>query len=210
MLNSVEELVKRNKKENLVLSLIMFVICILCLILNINNYFRVITNNFVVVNSIDDLYTAIKNKERFITVDLKDATLEMYSLKKTNENNNIINLYPLTIDNKNVLVLISPNTMITDKVSLEILNDTKYIRQIKDKLENNNYESKVLSTIDYNFNRNIEIVKFYVTIFILTISIINIIFSIYGICNIKKHMHIKNIIKNYICSFFYYFMIKYQ
>ncbi len=186
MLNSVEELVKRNKKENLVLSLIMFVICILCLILNINNYFRVITNNFVVVNSIDDLYTAIKNKERFITVDLKDATLEMYSLKKTNENNNIINLYTLTIDNKNVLVLISPNTMITDKVSLEILNDTKYIRQIKDKLENNNYESKVLSTIDYNFNRNIEIVKFYVTIFILTISIINIIFSIYGICNIKK------------------------
>lgn len=186
MLGSVEELVKRNKKENLVLNLIIIIVCILSLMLNINNYFRVISSDYFEIKSINDLSNAMKNKERFISVDLRSAKLEMYSLKETNKKENFSDIYTLNIDGNNILILLKPNTMITDEVPLEILNDSKDTYQIKNKLKDNNYNNKVLSNINYNFNRNLEIIKFYITVILLILSIINIIINIYGMLNPNK------------------------
>lgn len=186
MVGSVEELVVRNKKENLVLSFIIIIVCILSLMLNINNYFRVISSDYYNIKSINDLNVAIKNKERFISVDLRDAKLEMYSLKEFNEKENFADIYTLDIEGNNILILLKPNTMITDEVSLEIFNDTKHTYQIKNKLKDINYNNKVLSNLEYNFDRNVELIKFYITVILLVISIINIIYNIYGMFNPNK------------------------
>lgn len=186
MIESIEELVKRNKKENIVLSLIIIIFCVLNLLLNINNYFRVITSDYYEIKSANDLNIAIKNKERFVSVDLRDSKLEMYSLKEEDKNEKFADIYTLILDDTNVLVLLKPNTMITDEVAVEISNDTKDTYQIKNKLKYDKYSNKNLSNLDYNFNRNLELIKFYIVIILLVLAIINIVFNIYGVLNPSK------------------------
>ena len=185
-MGSIEELVKRNKKENLVLSLIIIIVCVLSLMLNFNNYFRTLSNEYYEVTNLENLNTAIKNKERFISVDLRDAKLEMYSLKEEKKTEHHADIYTLSLDEMNILVLIKPNTMITDKVPLEILNDDNDSYQIKNKLKDNDYYAHVLSNVDYNFNRKFELIKFYITIGLLVVSLISIVVSFNGVLNPSK------------------------
>ena len=56
------EMTKTNKMQNLVLSFLIMIFCLANLILNLNNYKSVFTNNYKIVNSIKELEEA---KERF-------------------------------------------------------------------------------------------------------------------------------------------------
>lgn len=188
-MKKVEELIKRKKKENILLSLLLITICMLNLILNFNNYVKVVSKDYYEVNDIESLNKSIKNKEKFIIVNLKNAKLESYSL--ANKDNVLANLYTLNMDNKNILILLKPNTILTTKVFLEILNDTSETYQIKDKL-NNNYYDKYLSNVNYDFSIKFESIKLYVILLLLTLSIISIIINVISIRNPNRtHMYKK-------------------
>ena len=194
-MSDIKGLVKVKKQENIILSFILIFVCIINIVLNYNVYYKVITNNYLQINSFTELEKAVKNKERFISVDLRESQLEKYSL---NDKKNTIDIYTLTIDNKNILVLLDTNTMITDKVNLEIIDSIDITDTIKDKL-NKDYYDKILSNTNYILNRNIELIKLYVVVLIFIISLINIIVNIIGLINpTKTHLYKKYNKKLYI------------
>ncbi len=194
-MNDIKGLVKVKKQENIILSFILIFVCIINIVLNYNVYYKVITNNYLQINSFTELEKAVKNKERFISVDLRESQLEKYSL---NDKKNTIDIYTLTIDNKNILVLLDTNTMITDKVNLEIIDSIAITDTIKDKL-NKDYYDKILSNTNYILNRNIELIKLYVVVLIFIISLINIVLNIIGFINpTKTHLYKKYNKKLYI------------
>ena len=194
-MNDIKGLVKVKKQENIILSFILIFVCIINIVLNYNVYYKVITNNYLQINSFTELKNAVRNKERFVSVDLRESQLEKYSL---NNKKNTIDIYTLTIDNKNILVLLDTNTMITDKVNLEIIDSIAITDTIKDKL-NKDYYDKILSNTNYILNRNIELIKLYVVVLIFIISLINIIVNIIGLINpTKTHLYKKYNKKLYI------------
>ena len=194
-MSDIKGLVKVKKQENIILSFILIFVCIINIVLNYNVYYKVITNNYLQINSFTELKNAVRNKERFVSVDLRESQLEKYSL---NNKKNTIDIYTLTIDNKNILVLLDTNTMITDKVNLEIIDSIDITDTIKDKL-NKDYYDKILSNTNYILNRNIELIKLYVVVLIFIISLINIIVNIIGLINpTKTHLYKKYNKKLYI------------
>ena len=59
----------------------MIILCIISLIFFSSDYLKVLNNEYVNVNNSKSLDDAIKNKERYVSVDLRKAKLEVYSLE---------------------------------------------------------------------------------------------------------------------------------
>ena len=171
---------KRSKKlQSLILSILLVIICIVNIVINNELYKEVLTNDFKNIKTINDLESNIS----FKSVNLKDATLEHYSIEHKNEK---VNIYTYNLEDVNVLVLLNKNTIITDKTPVEIVNDSKITKDIKEKLKDKNYYTKVLSNINYNTNRKVELYKIYVILALIFISIISILINMIGLFKLSS------------------------
>lgn len=181
-MSNIEIKVIKKKKESLMLSIVMIILCIISLIFFSSDYLKVLNNEYVNVNNSKSLDDAIKNKERYVSVDLRKAKLEVYSL----ENKKKLNLYTLDFDNKKVMIFLRDNTIITDKVYLNIESFDGNKKSIKELLNNSDYYDAILSNENFTLNRDIDLTKMYVIYILIILSIVTIILDIYYINNPKK------------------------
>ena len=183
-MSNIEIKVIKKKKESLILSVVMIILCIISLIFFSSDYLKVLNNEYVNINNSKSLEDAIKNKERYVSVDLRKAKLETYSLENKNEKK--LNLYTLDFDNKKVMIFLRDNTIITDKVYLNIESFDGNKKSIKELLNSSDYYNVILSNENFTLNRNIDLTKMYVIYILIILSIITIILDIYYINNPKK------------------------
>ena len=183
-MSNVEIKVIKKKKESLILSVVMIILCIISLIFFSSDYLKVLNNEYVNINNSKSLEDAIKNKERYVRADLRKAKLEVYSLE--NKNKKKLNLYTLDFDNKKVMIFLRDNTIITDKVYLNIESFDGNKKSIKELLNNSDYYDAILSNENFILNRDIDLTKMYVIYILIILSIVTIILDIYYINNPKK------------------------
>lgn len=183
-MSNIEIKVIKKKKESLILSVVMIILCIISLIFFSSDYLKVLNNEYVNINNSKSLEDAIKNKERYVSADLREAKLEVYSLENKNEKK--FNLYTLDFDNKKVMIFLRDNTIITDKVYLNIESFDGNKKSIKELLNNSDYYDVVLSNENFILNRDIDLTKMYVIYILIILSIVTIILDIYYINNPKK------------------------
>lgn len=183
-MSNIEIKVIKKKKESLMLSIVMIILCIISLIFFSSDYLKVLNNEYVNVNNSKSLDDAIKNKERYVSVDLRKAKLEVYSLE--NKKGKRLNLYTLDFDNKKVMIFLRDNTIITDKVYLNIESFDGNKKSIKELLNNSDYYDAILSNENFTLNRDIDLTKMYVIYILIILSIVTIILDIYYINNPKK------------------------
>ena len=183
-MSNIEIKVIKKKKESLILSVVMIILCIISLIFFSSDYLKVLNNEYVNINNSKSLENAIKNKERYVRADLRKAKLEVYSLENKNEKK--LNLYTLDFDNKKVMIFLRDNTIITDKVYLNIESFDGNKKSIKELLNNSDYYDAILSNENFTLNRDIDLTKMYVIYILIILSIVTIILDIYYINNPKK------------------------
>jgi len=183
-MSNIEIKVIKKKKESLILSIVMIILCIISLIFFSSDYLKVLNNEYVNINNSKSLDDAIKNKERYVRADLRKAKLEVYSLE--NKNKKKLNLYTLDFDNKKVMIFLRDNTIITDKVYLNIESFDGNKKSIKELLNNSDYYDAILSNENFILNRDIDLTKMYVIYILIILSIVTIILDIYYINNPKK------------------------
>ncbi len=183
-MSNIEIKVIKKKKESLMLSIVMIILCIISLIFFSSDYLKVLNNEYVNVNNSKSLDDAIKNKERYVSADLRKSKLEVYSLE--NKNKKKLNLYTLDFDNKKVMIFLRDNTIITDKVYLNIESFDGNKKSIKELLNNSDYYDAILSNENFILNRDIDLTKMYVIYILIILSIVTIILDIYYINNPKK------------------------
>lgn len=183
-MSNIEIKVIKKKKESLILSVVMIILCIISLIFFSSDYLKVLNNEYVNINNSKSLEDAIKNKERYVRSDLRKAKLEVYSLE--NKNKKKLNLYTLDFDNKKVMIFLRDNTIITDKVYLNIESFDGNKKSIKELLNNSDYYDAILSNENFILNRDIDLTKMYVIYILIILSIVTIILDIYYINNPKK------------------------
>ena len=183
-MSNIEIKVIKKKKESLILSIVMIILCIISLIFFSSDYLKVLNNEYVNINNSKSLDDTIKNKERYVSADLRKAKLEVYSLE--NKNKKKLNLYTLDFDNKKVMIFLRDNTIITDKVYLNIESFDGNKKSIKELLNNSDYYDAILSNENFTLNRDIDLTKMYVIYILIILSIVTIILDIYYINNPKK------------------------
>lgn len=183
-MSNIEIKVIKKKKESLMLSIVMIILCIISLIFFSSDYLKVLNNEYVNINNSKSLEDAIKNNERYVSADLREAKLEVYSLE--NKKGKRLNLYTLDFDNKKVLIFLRDNTIITNKVYLNIESLDGNKKSIKDLLNNSDYYDAILSNENFTLNRDIDLTKMYVIYILIILSIVTIILDIYYINNPKK------------------------
>ena len=183
-MSNIEIKVIKKKKESLILSVVMIILCIISLIFFSSDYLKVLNNEYVNINNSKSLEDAIKNKERYVSADLRDAKLETYSLE--NKKGKRLNLYTLDFDNKKVMIFLRDNTIITYKVYLNIESFDGNKKSIKELLNNSDYYDAILSNENFILNRDIDLTKMYVIYILIILSIVTIILDIYYINNPKK------------------------
>ena len=183
-MSNIEIKVIKKKKESLILSIVMIILCIISLIFFSSDYLKVLNNEYVNINNSKSLDDTIKNKERYVSADLRKAKLEVYSLE--NKNKKKLNLYTLDFDNKKIMIFLRDNTIITDKVYLNIESFDGNKKSIKELLNNSDYYDAILSNENFILNRDIDLTKMYVIYILIILSIVTIILDIYYINNPKK------------------------
>ena len=75
-MSNIEIKVIKKKKESLMLSVVMIILCIISLIFFSSDYLKVLNNEYVNINNSKSLDDAIKNKERYVSADLRKANSE--------------------------------------------------------------------------------------------------------------------------------------
>lgn len=172
----------KTKKQiyiNILLCIFLISFCTINLLLNKNIYNGVLSNNYNIITSLDDL----NRTDRFIYADLTHAKLENYSIKNSQQK---VNIYTYNLNNVNVLLLLKDNTLITNKTPLEVIKDNEITIDIKEKFKDNNYYELVLSNIDYNLDRKIYLYKAYALLSLVLISFIAIIINIIKLFILKR------------------------
>lgn len=193
-MTNIEELIIKRKKENIVLNTIVIIICLINLIIFSNDYVKIINNDYFIINSKESLEKAIKKNEKYVMMDLQNSKLEIYSLKDINTEEQL-NLYTIKYDNKKIMIFLRNNTVLTNKVYLNIESFDGNKLSIKKLLNNDDYYNKVLSNENFVFYRNIDLIKICIFLLLIIISIILIIFDIIYYKNPKKTIKYKKYMK---------------
>lgn len=84
------------------------------------------------------------------------------------------------------MIFLRDNTIITDKVYLNIESFDGNKKSIKELLNNSDYYDAILSNENFTLNRDIDLTKMYVIYILIILSIVTIILDIYYINNPKK------------------------
>lgn len=179
----LESKVRKNKIVSMILGFVVITLCIVNIVSNKNNYFSVLYNEQKQINTLSD----INNENRYYSINLKKSKQENYNIKYGESS---INLYKINIDNKDVLVLLKENTIITDKVLLQEEKNEDILSLIYGKFKNKYYE-KVLSNIDYESNKKEELTKLYIIIIVALISLLFTVINLFGVLNPKKTLMYK-------------------
>ena len=192
-MSNIEINIIKEKKKSLILSTLMIILCIISLIFFSEDYLKILNNEYFIVSDSKSLNEAIKNNERYVSVDLSGAKLEVYSLENISKRK--INLYTLDFDNKKVMIFLRDNTIITNKVYLNIESFDQNKKNIKELLNDSAYYDIILSNENFVLNRNIKLIKMYTLYILIILSIIKVIFDIYYINNPKKTIAYKKYMK---------------
>ena len=84
------------------------------------------------------------------------------------------------------MIFLRDNTIITDKVYLNIESFDGNKKSIKELLNNSDYYDAILSNENFTLNRDIDLTKMYVIYILIILSIVTIILDIYYINNITQ------------------------
>ena len=114
----VNNLVKKSKAENIILKLILIIICVVTLIINSTDYKRIFLDNSPVTNY-EELKPFIDDNEKFITLDLSNAKETRFSFQNNNKED-AAKIYDINYGQNNLLVVVKPNTALTNKVKGEL------------------------------------------------------------------------------------------
>lgn len=184
----VNILVKKSKAENIILKLILIIICVVTLIINSTDYKRIFLDNSPVTNY-EELKPFIDDNEKFITLDLSNAKETRFSFQNNNKED-AAKIYDINYGQNNLLVVVKPNTALTNKVKGELLTDNENIKVIKQKLkeDNNskNYDIKYFSNMDYTEEEKLIKTKFYVTTILIILLFLGIIVDFIKFMNPSK------------------------
>ena len=184
----VNNLVKKSKAENIILKLILIIICVVTLIINSTDYKRIFLDNSPVTNY-EELKPFIDDNKKFITLDLSNAKETRFSFQNNNKED-AAKIYDINYGQNNLLVVVKPNTALTNKVKGELLTDNENIKVIKQKLkeDNNskNYDIKYFSNMDYTEEEKLIKTKFYVTTILIILLFLGIIVDFIKFMNPSK------------------------
>ena len=184
----VNNLVKKSKAENIILKLILIIICVVTLIINSTDYKRIFLDNSPVTNY-DELKPFIDDNEKFITLDLSKAKETRFSFQN-NDKKDAAKIYDINYGQNNLLVVVKPNTALTNKVKGELLTDNENIKVIKQKLKEDdnskNYDIKYFSNMDYTEEEKLIKTKFYVTTILIILLFFGIIIDFVKFINPSK------------------------
>lgn len=194
----VEELVIKEKKKSIIFNVIIIILCLFSFIVFNQEYIKILKEDYFYINSLETLNYAIDNNERFVSMDLSSASIKPYSLKSEVLDKKL-NLYIMSYDEKKIMIFLRDNTILTDKVYLCVKSFSKNEKSIKEIIsDNDNFYDVILTNDDYTLNRNIELMKVFIFVFLIIISLLSIVFDIFGIINPKKtHMYKKYLKKLY-------------
>ena len=163
---------------------IIVVIILLILSIFVNNDYRDIKNRKIINNV--DTYNQYKNRT-YVSFDLNNAE-ETRFMVESKEN---YNTYLVKYEDKSILIVLNPNTVLTSSVNLMKMKDNNYSEDVKDsyKKENPdvNYISGFYTNSDLKKNETIVNYKLIATyVFIGLLSLFLIIDIIIIIKNKKK------------------------
>lgn len=192
------EIIKRKKIECLILNIIIIVVIISTIILNSDNYKQIFMEENLITSE-ETLNSAIKEDKRFVTLDLTDAQLTRFSIKNNTTNEILVNTYKVSYNNKTLIVFLSENTALTDKIKGEFIttvNEKLEIQnKLKQELKNENVIDICFSNVDYMIEEKIIKFKFMFSICIITLLVVFSIFDIYYFIKPKKTRKYKKYIK---------------
>ena len=150
-----------------------------------------------IINDRNSLLVLSNSKERFVTFDLTNAKLMKYQIISNKDDK--INIYSLNIEGEDILVALTENTALTNKVTLRQLDFDSNMKDIKEKLEyntNNKYFSiKYYSNINYMTDKKVISFKFYITIILLLLCGLTMPIDIYFYLKPEKTRCFKKLVR---------------
>lgn len=176
-MNNIIRKIKKKSIINIILNIILLVSCLIIVTFNFDYYSSILNNKFNYINNIHDLENAYKLNNEIVTLDLTNAKKQHYSINN-NELTNTADIYILNLDDSSILILLEPNTIITDKVNLKMISENKTIKNIKNRLNNIDFYDITLTNIDYNFYIKVQIYMVYAIFIIAILSIISTIYNL--------------------------------
>lgn len=188
------EIIKNKKMESLILNVLIIIILSITIIINSDDYKQIFLMDKVITNE-EMMNDAIDNDKRFVTLDLTNAKLMRLSIE--NEKSKI-NTYKVTYDNYDVIIFLSENTALTNKVKGKLIKPVNEELEIKETLKNES-ERKIIdicfSNVDYIIDEIYIKSKLMVSIILITLlfvfSILDIIYFISPKRTRKYKKHIK-------------------
>ena len=179
--------IKKSKLINIIISIIVIIICFINFYFNKNIYMTVLTNNYKQIYTLND----INNKDEFYYMDLSLANKNNYNLKNDTET---YNMYSVSIDNSNVLILLKENTIPTNKTIVKKLDSNNVILQLNDKFQKSDYKY-IFTDMDLQNDLKVELYKSYFLLIIIFILIISILINFIGFINPTKTHKYKKYLK---------------
>ena len=190
------EISRRGKMENIVLKFVIILFCLLTTILNSKLYMCIFKGTNI-INDRNSLLVLSNSNERFVTLDLTNAKLMKYQIISNEDDK--INIYSLNIEGEDILVVLTENTALTNKVTLRQLDFDSNMKDIKEKLEyntNNKYFSnKYYSNINYMTDKKVISFKFYITIILLLLCGLTMPIDIYFYLKPEKTRCFKKLVR---------------
>lgn len=190
------EISRRGKMENIVLKFVIILFCLLTTILNSKLYMCIFKETNI-INDRNSLLVLSNSNERFVTLDLTNAKLMKYQIISNEDDK--INIYSLNIEGEDILVALTENTALTNKVTLRQLDFDSNMKDIKEKLEyntNNKYFSnKYYSNINYMTDKKVISFKFYITIILLLLCGLTMPIDIYFYLKPEKTRCFKKLVR---------------
>lgn len=194
------DIIKRKKMECLILNILIIVVTMSTIVLNSDNYKQIFTEENLITNE-KNLDKILSEDKRFVTVDLNDAKLTRLSIKNNSSNKIEVNTYKITFDSKTLIIFLSGNTAITNKVKGELIKPVNEQLEIYDQLKKEYKDENIInvcfSNVDYKLEEKIIKLKFIISVSIIILCILFSFSDIFYFMNPKKTRKYKKYTKKH-------------
>ena len=134
---------------------------------------------------INDLNSFNKYKDyNYVTLDLKNAKESRFSVSDNDKIKDIV--YVVSYGEKNLLLLLNPTTVLTNKVNVIHNKDDINTRNLKEDLEYDNYVNGYYSNNNLFINEEIVKLKLYISLGLICLFTLGIIFNIITLIIVRK------------------------